>query len=335
MRVLVLGGTGFVGRSVVDEALARGADVTALNRGHRPAPAGVTALVGDRRAPDGLAGLAGRPHWDVVVDTWSAEPWVVRDAANALADRAGRYVYVSSRSVYPFPPAAHADESAPVEVATPDDGDEVSYGRAKRGGELAAQAAFGDRALVARPGLILGPYEDVGRLPWWLGRIQRGGRVLAPGPADLPLQYIDARDLASWLLDAAAAGRHGTYDTVSRSGHTTMGELLETCVATVGSDARLVWTDPEPILAAGIAPWTDLPIWIPPGPGHDGLHRSDVGKAMAAGLTCRPVERTVADTWTWFASVGGQAPLRDDRPSVGLDPDLEARLLDGRLLDGR
>lgn len=336
MRLLVLGGTGFVGRSVVEDAVARGADVTVLNRGQRPAVAGVTAVTGDRRSPGGLAAL-GDGEWDVVVDTWAAEPYVVRDATRALADRVGRYVYVSSRSVYDFE-AAHArmGEDGKVVDASPDDGaagEKVDYARAKRGGELAAEAVFGDRALLARAGLILGPYEDIGRLPWWLNRIARGGDVLAPGPQDLKLQYIDARDLAIWMLDAATAGVGGAFNVVSEPGHTTMGELLEACIRVTGSDARLRWTDPSVILDAGVAPWTELPIWLPPTNEFAFLHAGDVSRALAAGLRCRPVADTVADTWAWLVSLGGVAPIRSDLPPPGLDPDVEARILAGPIRD--
>src|SRR6266568_1464979 len=132
---------------------------------------------------------------------------------------------------------------------------------AKRGGELAALAAFGNRALLARAGLILGPYEIVGRMPWWLGRIERGGDMLAPGPPDQPLQYIDCRDLAAWMLSMADRGQGGIFDTVSEPGHTTMAGLLETAIGVTGSDARLVWVAPGVIEAAGIEAWMELPIW--------------------------------------------------------------------------
>lgn len=216
----------------------------------------------------------------------------MRDAARLLADRAGRYVYVSSRSVYAYPAPAGLPEDGPlVTGASPDAGAEVSYPLAKRGGELAALDAFGDRALLARAGLILGPWENIGRLPWWLRRIARGGPVMAPGTPDTPLQYIDARDLANWLLDAAERGLHGPYNLVSRPGHATMGELLDACVRATGSDAVLRWTPAEKILAAGVEPWNDLPVWLPPGELHDTMHRGDVSKAYAAGLHCRPVGR--------------------------------------------
>lgn len=252
----------------------------------------------------------------------------MRDAARLLAGRAGRYAYVSSRSVYGYPAPAGLPEDGPlVTGASPDAGAEVSYPLAKRGGELAALDAFGDRALLARAGLILGPWENIGRLPWWLRRIARGGPVMAPGTPDTPLQYIDARDLANWLLDAADRGLHGPYNLVSRPGHATMGELLDACVRATGSDAVLRWTATEKILAAGVEPWTDLPVWLPPGELHDTMHRGDVSKAFAAGLHCRPVGETVTDTWNWLCELGGEAPQRPDRPVVGLDPGTEAKLL--------
>lgn len=328
MKILILGGTEFVGRSVTEAALGRGWEVSVFNRGHRQPSPGAVALRGDRSA--GRAGLAALEsgEWDAVVDTWTGPPTAVRDAARLLADRAGHYTYVSTRSVYAYPAAAGLPEDGPlVSGASPDEAGDVPYPQAKLGGELAAVAAFGDRALLARPGLILGPYENIGRLPWWLNRIARGGPVLAPGPRDSPLQYIDARDLAEWVLDAADRRLHGPYNTVSESGHATMGELLDTCVQVTGSGAELRWTDPDTILAAGVEPWTDLPVWLPAGELHDTLHQGDVGKALAAGLRCRPVGETVADTWTWLKSIGGVAPRRPDRPPVGLAPEVEARLL--------
>jgi 2'-hydroxyisoflavone reductase len=329
MRLLVLGGTRFVGRAIVDDALQRGWSVTVFNRGTRPPPPGVTALQGDRTAPDGLAALE-QGTWDIAVDTWSDAPSAVRDAADLLAPRVGHYVYVSSRSVYTFPAPAGADEDAPVVEATRDDDGEVDYARAKAGGELAATTAFGDRALLLRAGLILGPHEDIGRLPWWLDRIARGGEVLAPGPADTALQFIDARDLAAWALTAAERQLGGPYNTVSEPGHATMEQLLDACVQVTGADADLVWTDPETILAADIQPWTDLPIWLPPGEAYDTLHQGDVSRAMAAGLQCRPVLDTVADTWAWMNGPDGRPAARTDRPSVGLDPEVEAQVLASR-----
>lgn len=330
MRLLVLGGTEFVGRAVVEDALARGWQVTVFHRGRHEPPPGVTALLGDRTAGGGLAALeqaARDSTWDMVVDTWSGAPAAVRDAAVLLAPRAGHYAYVSSRSVYVFPAPAGSAEDAPLVDGSPDDLDGTDYARAKRGGELAALAAFGDRALLVRAGLILGPHENVGRLPWWLLRIARGGEVLAPGPRDLPLQYVDARDLAAWTLDAAGHGLGGPYNLVSPPGHTTMAELLESCVRVTGSGAELRWTDPETILTAGVEPWTELPVWVPPGEFHDALHQGGVSRAVAAGLRCRPVAETVADTWAWLCALDGEPPRLPGLPPVGLDLRKEAEIL--------
>jgi nucleoside-diphosphate-sugar epimerase len=330
MRLLVLGGTGFVGGAVVAEGLRRGWSVSVFNRGlHGTAPDRVRWLRGDRTRPDGLAALAAG-EWDVTVDTWDGAPRAVLDSARTLAERIGHYVYVSSRSVYEHPAALGADESWPVVPAEPDalDG---AYGELKAGAERAATQVFGNHALLARAGLILGPGEDVGRLPWWLLRVARGGTVLAPGPADLPLQYIDVRDLASWLLDQPQRGTAGPVNVVSRTGHTTMAELLTACVEATGSDATLRWVDPEPILAAGVVPWNDLPIWIPPGEEYRWLHEADVSRAYATGLRCRPVADTVRDTWRWLGAVGGM-PVPASRPQripVGLDPEREAAILAG------
>ncbi|WP_433348676.1 reductase [Micromonospora sp. CA-111912] len=328
MRLLVLGGTGFVGGATVGEAVRRGWSVTVFNRGLRDAPpAGVHVLRGDRTTPGGLAALAGG-EWDLVVDTWAGAPRAVRDAARALHGSAGWYGYVSSGSVYALPFPLGAAEDAPVVTAEADATD-GGYPELKAGGERAAVEVFGDRALLARAGLIIGPGEDIGRLPWWLTRIARGGDVLAPGPTDLPVQYVDVRDLASWLLDRGAAGSGGAYNVVSRTGHATMGELLDACVVATGSAARLRWTAPESILAAGVEPWNDLPIWVPVGHEYRWLHERDVERAYATGLACRPAAETVADTWAWLREVGTAPPSagRPPRAPVGLAPQREAALL--------
>jgi 2'-hydroxyisoflavone reductase len=319
MELLVLGGTEFVGRAVVEDALRRGWAVTVFHRGRHPAPDGVTVRTGDREGD--LTALAAG-EWDAVVDTWSGAPAAVTAAARALRGRAGSYAYVSSRSVYAYPTPAGADEDAPLVEPGDDD-----YAALKRGGETAAVEAFGEQALLIRAGLIIGPGENIGRLPWWLNRIARGGDVLAPGPRDLPLQYVDARDLAAWTLDAVERRLGGPYNLVSAPGHTTMGELLDACADVTGSDAVLRWADPAAVEAAGIEAWSELPIWLPPGELHDTMHRGDVSRALATGLRCRPVHETVRDTWQWLQSLGGTAPQRPDRPAVGLAPQKEAAFL--------
>jgi nucleoside-diphosphate-sugar epimerase len=329
--LLVLGGSGFVGRAIVDEALARGWEVTTFNRGIT-APATdvdprVTRLIGDRTDRRTLSALDGT-EWEIVADTWAGAPVAVRDAARVLARGIGRYVYISSGSVYAPPPPLGATEDTPTVAASPDatGGD---YAACKRGAELAVVSELGeDRALLARAGTILGPHEDVGRLPWWLSRMARGGKVLAPGPPERPLQLIDARDLARFVLDAALAGRGGPFNTVGRRGHATTGMLLDCCLREAGArGARLAWVDPGVIERAGIKPWTELPIWLPPGHEYEGLHAADVERAHAAGLRCRPVQETVADTWAWMRSLAGPPPLRPGGSAPGLSPESERAAL--------
>jgi 2'-hydroxyisoflavone reductase len=282
-RLLVLGGSAFVGRAIVDDALARGWDVTTFNCGvtaaayaggkadtavggnadtavgadadtavgadaggaqARPGEGRITRLIGDRTDVAALSQLTAS-RWDLVADTWSGAPAVVRDSARLLADRAGRYIYISSGSVYAPVPPVGAREDAPTIDASPNDADADAsdYARSKRGAELAVLDVFGpERALIARPGLIIGPHEDVGRLPWWLERVSRGGEVLAPRPPERLLQLIDARDLARFVLDAATGGHAGVFNTVSRRGHATTQTLLDSCMDVAGApDARLTW----------------------------------------------------------------------------------------------
>ncbi len=326
----MLGGTAFVGHAVVLDALARGVEVTTFNRGHAPddLPAEVRRLHGDRLDPASL-GVLGEERWDVAIDTWSDAPAAVAATASRLAGRVARYVYVSSGSVYPPPLQVGVDEGAVTVEASPEETDGSDYAVAKRGGELAAERAFGDRAFSARCGLILGPREDVGRLPWWLKRMARGGEVLAPGPGERPLSLVDVRDLAAFLLDAADAGLGGPCNVVSRRGHATMAELLEACLRVAGpAGAHLAWTDPESITACEIEPRTELPVWLPPGTEFEGLHGMGVERAHAAGLRCRPVAETVADTWAWMQSLDGPRPAAG--AAIGLSPEREATVLAAR-----
>jgi nucleoside-diphosphate-sugar epimerase len=327
MRLLVLGGTRFVGRAVANDAGARGWDVTVLNRGAtaRP-PDGVTTLTADRTSYPELRDALADASWDLVVDTWAGAPSVVRDAAGLLAARTGRYGYVSTRSVYVWPPEPGADETAPLVDADPD-ADRRDYAADKRGGELAALREYGEaRVLMARAGLILGPYEDVGRLPWWLGRIARGGQVVAPGDPKRGLQYVDARDLAAWLLDNLENGGTGPVDIVCPRDVVTIEDLLTACIAATGSDAELVWV-PESVLdEEAVEGWTQLPCWVPSTGELAGMMESDTSKAIATGLRCRPVEETVRDTWAWVQRDGMPAP-REGLPLNGLPPELEKRVL--------
>jgi nucleoside-diphosphate-sugar epimerase len=323
MRLLVLGGTAFVGRTVVTAAVERGWSVTTFNRGtggwsHPEAE----HILGDRTVHlDRLR----HGRWDAVVDTWSGAPRVVHAAASLLAGRVARYAFISSRAVYATPMPSGMDETAATVTGSPD-ADTVAYGRDKRGAELAVAGAFGERAILARAGLILGPHEDLGRLPFWLLRIARGGPVLAPGPAGLPWRFIDVRDLVEWLLAAFEAGLSGPYNLVAPLGHATTRSVLEAAIEVTESDAELVWLEPATIVESGINRWDALPGWTPPDPDLAGLIWTDVSRAVASGLTCRPARETVADTWAWVLERGGTAPQHRDHPHA-LDRELELKVI--------
>ncbi|WP_432512244.1 NAD-dependent epimerase/dehydratase family protein [Kineococcus sp. SYSU DK001] len=328
MRLLVLGGTRFVGRAVIADALARGWDVTALHRGITGGPPpGVRVLHADRTDTPALAAALTTPpgdqRWDAVVDTWSGAPRAATVAARLLTGRAERYAYVSSASVYRW--GQHVDETSPLVQADPADDTADDYAAAKRGAELGVLASFPD-ALLVRAGLILGPHEDIGRLPWWLGRIAAGGRVVAPGAPDRPLQHVDVRDLAAFTLDALQAGTSGPFDVISPSGHTTTAGLLTACVTATGADAELVWIPEADLAAAGAEPWTHLPCWVPQHGEFAGFLEVDTTRAARAGLVCRPVEETVADTWAWMQREQ-LPPQRPDRDVHGLPREIEEHLL--------
>ena len=311
----MLGGTRFVGRALVEDAVTRGWSVTALHRGRGPLPEGVERLRADRTDPAAMsAALSGR-SFDLAVDTWALPPTPL-DAV-----RADRFGYVSSQSVYRW--GHHVDESSPLVEPEGED-----YAAVKRRGELASLTAFPD-ALLARAGLILGPYEDIGRLPWWLDRISRGGPVVAPGRPERPLQLVDARDLAAWLLTELAAGRSGAVDVTSPSGHTTTKGLLEACGTATGGDAELVWISEQELSDAGVEPWTQLPCWVPEQGEYAGFLEGDASLAARTGLVCRPIEHTVADTWAWVQREG-MPPQRRDRAVHGLPEDVERSLLSRR-----
>jgi 2'-hydroxyisoflavone reductase len=328
VRILLLGGSSFLGRALAADALARGWPVTTFNRGVTgPDVEGVEALRGDRTDPVALARLRGR-EWDAAVDTSGFVPRVVGASAALLAERVPAYAFVSSISVYRgWPATAASSESSPLHDCAPDAGpDDGDYGALKAGCERAVQQAYDDGALLVRPGLILGPNENVGRLPAWLDRINRGGRVLAPGDPSVPMQLVDARDVAAFTLDLLAAGQAGPFNVTGPHGNTTYGQWLADCRQVTGSDAELVWVDDDFLLQRGVQPWTELPLWMPMNGESDFAWRADVTKASAAGLRTRPVRETVEDTWAWQRA-GGATPARPDRLVHGMDPEKERALL--------
>jgi 2'-hydroxyisoflavone reductase len=334
MDVLVIGGSVFLGRAVVDEARARGASVTVFNRGRSGGqPDGVTQLVGDRTVPEDVAQLSGR-SFDVVVDTCGYVPAEVRLTADALAPTAGHYAFVSSINAYPgWPEAADYRAGGAFADGDPDAtradrpahlAEGQDYGWLKVGCELAVQRAFGaDRSSVLRGGCIVGPHDSVvGRLPWWIDRIARGGEVLVPGRPDAPVALIDARDLARFALDAVP----GVFETAGPTGRDTRADLVAAGRAATGSDARPTYVDDEPWLERqGVEAWTEVPLWGP----ADSMPSTFVhhnAAAEAAGLRWRPLHETVADTWAWMRGLdAGWAPAVR---TPGLDPERERELLD-------
>ena len=334
MRLLIIGGTSFLGRATAEDALSRGWDVTTYNRGQSQADVdGVEVLRGDRDDDEALRQLAGRP-FDVVVDTCGFVPRVVGKSVRALGESGAHYVFVSSISAtptWPGRPTPDQVEGQPcASDAGPEDGD---YGVLKAGCERAVLEGFGARATIARAGLIIGPHENVGRLPAWLDRISRGGEVLAPGTPDLPMQLVDARDLAAFMLGCGESGTPGTFNATAPAGNATYGGLLDDCRTVTGSDAAFTWVDDEFLLAHAVEPWTELPLWMPLGqPGDDnGDHvwDADTSSTVAAGMRNRPVRDTVADTWAWIAG-GGRAARRPAHAQAmrhGIDPDKEAAIL--------
>ena len=188
---------------------------------------------------------------------------------------------------------------------------------------------FGERSTIARAGLILGPHENIGRLPWWLQRIAAGGEVLAPGDPDVPMQLVDARDLAAFMLDCGERGTGGTFNATAPTGNATFGGWLADCVDATGSGATLTWVADDVLLAHEVEPWTELPLWMPPGQDGDAVWQADTDRTVAAGMRNRPVRETVADTWAWMQAAG-HLPDQPDRAYLGqqgIDPEKEQRIL--------
>jgi len=330
MRVLIIGGTRFVGRHLVDALRARDHDVTLFTRGRtNPGLFGdVEHRIGDRDG--GLAVLDGA-EWDAVVDTCGYVPRIVGASVAALAGRAGRYVFVSTISVYADgtnPADAEGlehgpDETAPVGVLedpTVENVDGVTYGPLKALCERAVIAGFGAAALIVRPGVIVGPHDPTDRFTYWPARFDRGGAFIAPEGPDAPLQYIDARDLGAWIVRAIEGGIGGTYNAVGPTPAATFGDLFAACAAATGGAASPAWLDLPTLAAHGIRPWSDLPLWLPP--GERALMRSSNARAVDAGLKFRSLASTVSDTLAWHRARPANVAL-----AAGLSPEREAEVL--------
>ena len=317
MRILVLGGTQFLGRHVVDAALERGHDVTLFNRGQtRPElHPSVEKLRGDR---DGdLAALAGR-NFDAVVDTSGYVPRVVAETIDALGD-VGHYTFVSSISVYADLSEPPTGESPLAVLPEPSEDWREHYGALKALCEETVRERFPE-AFVPRPGLIVGPWDPTGRFTYWPVRLAAGGRVLAPAPPARPAQVIDGRDLAAWIVEAASSGLAGTFDAIAPP--TTLAALLAACSQAAGGGVELVWVDPDFLAEQEVGEWMELPLWLHD-PGYRAMLNVPADRALAAGLRIRPLAETAADTLAWWRS--GEAPAD---PPAGLDRAKEQALLE-------
>ena len=325
MKLLILGGTVFLGRHLVPAALARGHSVTTFTRGEHTAPldAAVEQLRGDRTSD--LSALDGRT-WDAVVDTSGYVPRELQMSTAALGEHTGHYTFISSISVFRDFKQRGMDESAPVGTLDDPTVEEVTgetYGPLKALCEQAVAAALPDRALVIRPGLIVGPFDPTDRFTYWPHRVAAGGEVLAPGQPSDETQFIDVRDLAEWTLRMAESGQTGTYNATGPDRPLAMATLLDSCKAVGGSDAQFTWVPDAFLEEQKAGPWMELPLWIPAtDPDEVGFDNVNCQKAIAAGLTFRPLDDTVRATLAWDATRPSDRAWR-----AGLTREREAEVL--------
>jgi 2'-hydroxyisoflavone reductase len=330
LRILVLGGTGFIGPYQVRTAFERGHSVAVFNRGRRPAdlPPGVEHLHGDRERL--LGSLRGR-NWDVIDNPVMLNGWV-RSIGSLLQDSVGQYIFISTVSVY-------ADLSRPIDETSPavtyagrDPFAETSatfeanmatlYGPLKVVAEQEAERWFPGRTTIVRPGLIVGPEDPTDRFTYWPLRLARGGEVLAPGTPLDPVQVIDVRDLAAWTIGIAEQHATGIYNVAGPS--TPIGEMLESMRPLAQLPVSFTFADDDFLLKQGVQPWSDMPAWLPPRGATAGVGRVSIKRALATGLAPRPIGDTARDTLAWFASL---PPARRQSPRAGLSPEREASVL--------
>ncbi len=336
MRILVLGGTAFLGRHIVEAATARGHAITLFNRGSRgDLFPGIEKLRGDRNRD--LSALTGH-RWDAAIDTSGYVPSQVRASAGNLAKSIGHYTFISSVSVYSHCRDGKVDESTVVDHVAPERLTRLeaiqpqeplvaaSYGEAYGGlkalCEQAVTEVMNGRALNVRAGLLVGPYDYTDRFTYWPTRIARGGEVLAPGDPRRSLQLIDVRDLAGWLLALIEQNRQGTINATGPDYELTMGGVLEGCRAATRSDATFTWVADAFLLEAGVRPWTEVPLWVPRLHERPAFVRATCSKAIAAGLTFRPLTDTIRDTLAW-----DRMRSTDEKRRAGLSADRERTLL--------
>jgi 2'-hydroxyisoflavone reductase len=326
MRILILGGTGFIGPHQVRYALERGHTVTLFNRG-KTNPGlfpEVEKLQGDRAVGD-YAALKGK-EWDVVIDNPTTIPRWVRQAAEAVKGRAKQFVFISTISTYASNATPDADESAPLATTTEPESEDGRkyYGPLKALSEGEARKAFGERTTIIRPGLIVGPGDLSDRFTYWPVRLERGGEVLAPGTPSDPSQIIDARDLSEFIIRCCENETMGVFNVTGPSSYLSIAEMLGGIRAAMVTDAHLTFVDADFLAAQNVRPWSDMPVWIPPRGDTAGFMRRSIDKALKAGLTFRPLADTARDTLTFYhaQSEERQAALR-----AGLAPAREKEVL--------
>jgi 2'-hydroxyisoflavone reductase len=303
MKILLVGGTRFLGRFVVERALERGHQVTLFHRGQTQPGLfpECERILGDRERD--LDRLDGRT-WDAVVDTCGFTPRAVADIARRLEPRVGHYTFVSSISVYADPVLEGIDETAPLAMLEDPASEEITgatYGGLKALCEQAAEAAMPGRVLNVRAGLLIGPWDYMDRFTYWVRRFAEGGDVLVPDAAHQPMQWIDVRDAAAWMIAQAEAGTSGPFNLTGPRNATTLGAFFASVAAIQGGRSTLVPVAKEFLLERKVTPWSELPFWIPDGAG---LLAVNIGAAAAAGLESRPLATSVRDTWAWLEGEG-------------------------------
>jgi len=334
MKILIIGGTRFLGRHLVTVALARDHHVTLFNRGNYSTHVDVETIKGDRHTE--LHKLKAR-RWDAVIDTCGHLPRAVRAAAEALADSVNRYVFISSQNAYAdvsvpditedYPRATLTDEQLKQANAIDTTG-QASYGSLYGGlkalCEQAAEEVMPGRLLILRPGLIVGPYDYTDRFTYWVVRVASGGEVLAPGRPERFIQFIDVRDLAEWTIRMIERSAAGAYNTHGQPSTLTMQGLLDECKNLSQSDAQFVWASEEFLLEQQVAAWSEMPLWLPEeaAPHLRGFMFISPRKAIGEGLAFRPVEETIRDTLAWYQTHQPNEPLK-----AGLNSDKERALL--------
>jgi len=324
MRLLIIGGTRFAGRHLVEAALAHDHTLTLFNRGQSNPELfpQVEQLHGDRT--EDLAMLRDR-SWDAVIDTSGYVPRHVRSAAEALVGQTDRYVFISTVSVYAEDNPRGIDETSPLTILKDESVEEVSnetYGGLKVLCEKAVEEVYADRSLIIRPGLIVGPHDPTDRFTYWPVRIAQGGEVLAPGNPDQPVQIIDGRDMAQWTVSMVEEKRAGIFNAVGPDYALTTRSMLEACVAVCNPQAHLTWVSEEFLIAAGVKPWSEIPVWVPE--QDAAFDTCSNARAIAAGLKFRPLAETIADTLAW-----AKTHPTDHAWRAGLTREREAELLQG------